>query len=712
MKFKPISALLIFSLVLLGSLPVGFGEMVISTANAASQGEMPQPEDIGPKLRDQATDEHFQKQLKKRLKKQAENINKKQENRFGIASHSRDTGTYAVGDEKYFLGYDTKGDDIKKYTLKKIGDNVEVWLANDHSWPEGDNRPVPKVTQKQIDNLVEEFDNNIYDKEREFFGEPDEHNGENAIFAQVLRDAGLDVPDNYYKPNDGKSRVVLLIDNFRDENYYDPTYPNYVAGFFSPTYETYFDRNIVNIDSYGLAERTESTYGTLAHEFQHLIHADDDANEVTWMNEGMSDLTEYLVGYGHPQGHVNFFLNHPENSLVSWDEYLDVPTGPETLGDYGQAYLLELYIMDHYGKDFIQKLARDPSNGIKSVNHILEKENAGIDFAELFRDFSVALAIDSPNPGNGKYNFKSIDLRLDYNRAKKFDKEGVPAWGTDYVKLPDKAKNVDFELADFKPIPWKAVNDPLNSGHKKVLYGGKGNLADHQMVIKANLTDTNSPTLTFDHYYDIEETWDYGMVQISNDGGQTWTSLGNEHTRSKVSSDGLGKIQDNLPGFTGSNDEWTHESFDLSSYAGEKVLISFRYLTDWASNNKGWYIDNIAIPEVGFSSDGGSLNKFHSIDEVLNQHVNYKVTFVNQKQVANGKRTQYKVLNYDPFNITDETLKNLKQIRSKGDNYMIFTQTARAGQRNPAAYSYDVRNNVSHGPQGHIKGRHHGKGHH
>ena len=30
--------------------------------------------------------------------------------------------------------------------------------------------------------------------------------------------------------------------------------------------------------------------GTLAHEFQHMIHWANDRNEDTWVNEGMSDL--------------------------------------------------------------------------------------------------------------------------------------------------------------------------------------------------------------------------------------------------------------------------------------------------------------------------------------------------------------------------------------------------------------------------------------
>ncbi len=32
-------------------------------------------------------------------------------------------------------------------------------------------------------------------------------------------------------------------------------------------------------------------------------------------------------------------------------------------------------------------------------------------------------------------------------------------------------------------------------------------------------------SLTFDALWDAEEGWDFGFVQVSDDGGKTWTSL-------------------------------------------------------------------------------------------------------------------------------------------------------------------------------------------
>jgi hypothetical protein len=42
---------------------------------------------------------------------------------------------------------------------------------------------------------------------------------------------------------------------------------------------------------------------------------------------------------------------------------------------------------------------------------------------------------------------------------------------------------------------------------------------------------------------------------------------------------------------------------DLSTYAGQEVLIRFETITDDAVNRPGFALDDLAIPEIGYSSD-------------------------------------------------------------------------------------------------------------
>ncbi|WP_066504654.1 immune inhibitor A domain-containing protein [Abyssisolibacter fermentans] len=657
--------------------------------------------DIGTYLRHLENDEDYRDELDNVIKEMAENLNLNEESNME-ADNNDDNFTFNGG-TKYYLGYDSlNGYYIKTYTLRSLGDTVEVWVADDLSFEDG--RPTHVVTQEQVDKLRDEFDNNIYQKDTEFFGVPDSHIGENAQLPGMV---GL--PQDYYTPNDGIERVIMLVDNIRDENFYDSEYPFFVAGFYSSTYESYFDRNIISIDTNDWEERLETTFcGTVAHEFQHLIHDDNDSAEETWINEGMSEFAEYLCGYGHPMGHVNFFLDHPENSLVEWDDHYSATSGPETLADYGQAYLLQLYFNDKYGKDFVKALATDGEDqGIESVNKILAEFGTGIDFEELFRRFTIAVAIDSNKPGNGIYEFDNIDVSVNYESALEYDKDGVPAWGGDYkaIDISDKIRTIIFDGTDFMPIPWEVVEDPLGV-QDQVIWGNFGDEADNKIIIEADLTSVESATLKFDNYYEIEEQWDFGMVQVSTDDGETWVSLGNENTRNDVVEEGYPKIKENLPGFTGVNYEeepvWTEEIFDLSEYAGEKIYISFRYLTDWGTNEAGWFIDNIEIPEIDYENTCDSIEAFVNINEIKENYVEYAVSFINKRTVGkNGKNTLYKVVNVEPFNINEEDALELRQLFKDGENYMIIWYAAPSGEKGSAEFTYEIITKENHKKNGH-----------
>ncbi len=110
-----------------------------------------------------------------------------------------------------------------------------------------------------------------------------------------------------------------MISNVRDANYYAPNTPDgktYIAGFFSSTFNEFYDRNVMTIDSYDWAQRTGANpqagtdgcgntlaprprlyEGTFAHEYQHLLEYYASPGESTWMNEGLSDYAQTIVGY-------------------------------------------------------------------------------------------------------------------------------------------------------------------------------------------------------------------------------------------------------------------------------------------------------------------------------------------------------------------------------------------------------------------------------
>ncbi len=641
--------------------------------------------DIDGQLNKQTESEVFQQQAEKKIKEQADEAkNLAESDEEADPNFSYDGGT------KVFLNRNLA---FKEFTLRSVGDNVEIWVAHDLSYGPNNPKKPDVVTQAQVDKLRDEFDQNIYPKATDFFGTPNALDGSQSPLPDLV---GL--PKDYYT---GSDKVIMLVDNIQDEGWNNPNYPFFVAGFFWQTLENYINRNIITIDTNSWDTRLESTFfGTTIHELQHLIQADNDPSEETWLNEGMSTFSEYLGGYGHEDGSINFFLDHPENSLVNWDEHSNAETGPETIADYGEVYLFTLYLYDKFGHDFIKSLATDgTSQGIESVEKVLKQYKTKKNFTDVYQNFMTAITLDDRSVSKD-YDIDSINLRdlvvdqqgtkrgktVDFEKAQVYEKQGVPAWGGDFKSLDfsKEIRGMKFNGADFLPLQWKSVSDPLGSG-KQVLWGNTGSQADNQMIFEADLSTVNNATLKFDHYYQIEEQWDFGAVQVSTDNGETWTSLANSNTREDITEEGYPNTKGNLPGFTGTNGGWTAESFDLSNYAGKKVLIAFRYMTDWGSEEAGWYINNISIPEIGLSKSGSSTEGFQSIGQVKKEYLEYVVTFIQTKK--NGKERVYHV---NPFTVTDAQALDIQKILKEGNVKMITSYAAKPGLLNPVDFAYEV----------------------
>ena len=147
-------------------------------------------------------------------------------------------------------------------------------------------------------------------------------------------------------------------------------------------------------------------------------------------------------------------------------------------------------------------------------------------------------------------------------------------------------------------------SEELASAHsgEYMWYGGRENLIDNKVYHAVDLTGYATAELSFWTQYDIETAWDFGFVQVSTDGGATWTSLENEDTTYEHDPQAIWYVVENLPGLTGSSHGWVEEAFDLTPYAGQEIMFQFRYATDWGSLELGWWVDDITI-----TADGGVI---------------------------------------------------------------------------------------------------------
>jgi hypothetical protein len=562
----------------------------------------------------------------------------------------------------------------------------ELWVQADLSYPDGDPRETPVVTCEQAAYLLSEFDNNMYPVETDFFGTPDIHDGS----ASLLELWGLAEPGTYAN-EDG--RQVVLVSNVRDDAYYDSTYPNYIAGFYSPTFEAYFDRNIMSIDSHDWANRVgpdgsrpylyESVF---AHEYQHLLHDDYDSDEENFINEGLSMFAEYLTGYVVDNDPYSTFEALPENSLVAWGDQ----GGREIVADYGMVFLFQMYLYEKLGQEFIQYEFHNQDNGISSINSTLEALGIPADFGDAYHSFAVAVLIDS-RMNRYRYGFDLLDVGIDIGtldapNPDAYDTPGAPPWGTDYIWLDGNNKKIStlyFDGADTysEPTPWTSDGD--------VLWGGDGDEIDNWAIFET----VGGGTLTFDTYYDIEEYWDFGFVQASTDGGATWTSLENASTTFDYDPNAYPKVIENLPGLTGTNGDWANMSFDLSAYAGQDILLAFRYVTDWGTTEVGWYVDNVYVDGT-LISDGSNTDAFKSLTELFPVELDFTVTLVG---IKNDKSYKVRTMALKD-DATEQGIFLLNTVMNRGydDVVMLVTFDAPEGFTGYADYTYEV-NNFDHG---------------
>jgi len=90
-----------------------------------------------------------------------------------------------------------------------------------------------------------------------------------------------------------------------------------------------------------------------------------------------------------------------------------------------------------------------------------------------------------------------------------------------------------------------------------------------------NLNGSNEPVLTFWHRYALQTNADYGHVEISADGGATWSEL------MRV---------------TGIDTTWTSERIDLGeNVVGATIGLRFRLSSNGDTHLDGWYVDDIEI---------------------------------------------------------------------------------------------------------------------
>lgn len=139
------------------------------------------------------------------------------------------------------------------------------------------------------------------------------------------------------------------------------------------------------------------------------------------------------------------------------------------------------------------------------------------------------------------------------------DMEGTSAWAAD----------APWAITAERPhSPTRSRSDSPNGSHAN----------SKEVSVRSpsfSLAGATNPKLTFWHRYNLEPNYDYSYVEISINGGSTWTQLAR---------------------YNGHQDEHKPVELSLATYAGASdVRLRFRLKTDGSVVYDGWYFDDVVV---------------------------------------------------------------------------------------------------------------------
>ncbi len=162
------------------------------------------------------------------------------------------------------------------------------------------------------------------------------------------------------------------------------------------------------------------------------------------------------------------------------------------------------------------------------------------------------------------------------------------------VMLGPHEYNTDKTQAVVVPLPKKNVVSSLvtpKTGTKD-FWGGRTSATEATLTRSVTL-GAGTSTMSFATNYAIEDCGcDYGFVEVND--GSGWTAIPGTDTRAE---EGNG-----ITGWSGPAEGqmgWKDASFDLSAYANKTVQVRFRYHTDPAYTELGWFVDDVKVVSNG-----------------------------------------------------------------------------------------------------------------
>ncbi|HEY59428.1 MAG TPA: hypothetical protein G4N92_01900 [Anaerolineae bacterium] len=473
---------------------------------------------------------------------------------------------YILGDQREFwvLNIDSNSYQLVNAELKYETDHLYFWVGDGVSYK-----------QEDLAKLAETFEHQIYPIDRTFFGSEKTPGIDNDQHLSILYTNGMGGAAGYFSSSD----TVLTEIN---------EYSNKADMFYLSAEVTHLYQDF--------------TYGVLAHEFQHMIHWNQDRNETTWINEGFSELAVLLNGYDIGGFDYIYALN-PDLQLNDWPGDDQGSSSPH----YGSSFLFMTYFLHRFGEDLSKSLVTHPLNGMDSIDAVLMEamvvDPATTDFIsadDVFQDWTVANFVQDVTVYDGKYDYSEVwEIPFFYSTEtiecpSSWQSRQVKQYGVDYIRLNcSQEALLEFQGTEIVQIlPVDAYSGEY------FFWSNKGDESDMRLTKTFDFTDIDTSLhLKYKVWFDIERDYDYLYLLASED-GENWQII---KTPSCTEENPTGA--NHGCAYNGKSEGWITETVDLSQFSGKNVILQFEYITDAAINGEGFALDDVSIPEMGYFTD-------------------------------------------------------------------------------------------------------------
>jgi hypothetical protein len=352
---------------------------------------------------------------------------------------------------------------------------------------------------------------------------------------------------------------------------------------------------VMGVNAYPLG--SDAYASMLAHEFQHMIEANQQRRSPLWINEGMSTIAQDLNGYIE-QGFAAEYLQDPDLQLTTWQALAGA--------HYGASQLFLRYFQQQYaGESGLAELIKaDAGNNPEAFVSIAERKRPDIKhFADIYADWAVANVVNNSSVGDGRYAYDLLPGRPAVHDPQPEESTTVNQFGVDYYGELQGPLTFQFDGSTEVGLTGTQPKDG-----RYAWWSNRGDDSVETLTRSFDLSKVQRATLQFAAWYELELNFDYAFVSASADGGKTWQALkattstdldpqGHNYGNGITGVSGAPNVETDK----GTRGQWVGEQVDLSSFAGKPILLRFWVVNDDGVNAPGLLIDDVRIPELQYS---------------------------------------------------------------------------------------------------------------